>query len=243
MSTTGRHARAVADRAEWTVAIALKGLSDGKSRLSPFLSVAERAELVVAMASDVVAAVAASDAVREIVVVTPEIDLARRLGGDVVVLREWRASGLNDAYVRAREAVGRGPLALVAADLPRLRTADIDRVTSAAEGSATPVVVADCEGSGTTVLASTDATLLRPRFGVDSRAAHIAGGAEDVSAGFPPSVRHDVDTFASLAALCSGDAVGRATGDWLSRMSECLGDVCLPCPHDLVAAWAAGGVR
>ena len=243
MTTTGRHASTVARRAEWTVAIALKGLGDGKSRLSPFLSAAERAELVVAMASDVVAAVAASDTVREVVVVTPETGLAHRLGGDVVVLPERRASGLNDAYVRAREAVGRGPLALVAADLPRLRTADIDHLTSIAEGSTTPVVVADCEGSGSTVLAGTDATLLRPHFGLHSRAAHVAGGAEDVSAEFPPTARHDVDTFASLAALCVGDDVGRATGRWLARMGECLGDVCLPCPHDVVAARVAGGVR
>lgn len=239
MTTSGRHIRAVANRGEWTVAVALKGLADGKTRLSPYLSASERADLVVAMATDVVAAVSACDAVAQIVVVTPEIDLGGKLGGGVVVLPERRASGLNDAYRLAREAVGRGPLALVAADLPRLRTADVEWVTTAAERCATPVVVADCEGSGTTVLASVDATRLRPRFGTDSRAAHIAGGAEDVSAGCAPSVRHDVDTFASLAALCAGDVVGAASGRWLARMGECLGDVCLPCPHDVVPAWAA----
>lgn len=204
----------------WTLAIALKGLAGGKSRLRAHLSAGERAELVVAMASDVVAAARASAAFRRVLLVTPAPDLAWRLGSDVVVLPEQRASGLNDAYRRAIRAAGHRPLALVAADLPGLRPADLDQLAAAAEEVGSPVVVADCEGTGTTVLASTLPGRMNPRFGVDSRAAHVAGGATDVSEACSATMRHDVDAWASLASLGQNHAVGPATGRWLGVMSD-----------------------
>lgn len=198
----------------WTVAIALKGLAAGKSRLAPTVPAHERGELLVAMASDVVAAARASCAFRRILVVTPEPALAWRLGSCVVVLPERRASGLDDAYRRAIRAAGHGPLALVAADLPGLRADDLDHVAAVAEEIGGPVVVADHEGTGTTVLAGPVARYLEPRFGAGSRDAHVASGAVDVSHTCSQTVRHDVDTWAALAAMGSVD-VGPATGHWL----------------------------
>lgn len=224
-----------AESGPWTVAIALKGLAAGKSRLGPSLSVRERAELVVAMASDVVDAARASAAVGRILVVTPQLDLALRLGGDVVVLPEQHASGLNDAYARAIRATGHGPLALVAADLPLLRPADLEQVTTAAEEIGAPVVVADCEGSGTTVLASTVARRLSPRFGTGSLNAHTERGAVDISPSCTPTLRHDIDTPASLAALSAGEPIGPATGRWLlAGMRKRLVAPSAWCTHDLV---------
>jgi 2-phospho-L-lactate guanylyltransferase len=206
----------------WTVAIALKGLDEGKGRLAPNVSARERGELVVAMASDVVAAARGSRAFRRILVVTPEPALAWRLGSGVVALPERRASGLDEAYRRAIRATGHGPLALVAADLPGLRPADLDHVAALAEEVGGPVVVADHEGAGTTVLAGPVARCLEPRFGHGSRAAHVAAGATDVTHTCASSVRHDVDTWAGLAALGSVD-VGPATGQWLGQRTALVG--------------------
>ena len=206
----------------WTVAIALKGLAAGKSRLAPSVSARERGELVVAMASDVVAAARASTAFERILVVTPEPALAWRLGSGVVVLPERCASGLDDAYRRAIRATGHGPLALVAADLPGVTPDDLDHVAALAEEVCGPIVVADHEGTGTTVLADPVARCLEPRFGNGSRAAHVAAGAIDVSRTCAPTIRHDVDTWAGLAALGSVD-VGPATGRWLGQRSALVG--------------------
>jgi 2-phospho-L-lactate guanylyltransferase len=209
----------------WTIAIALKGLAAGKSRLSPHLTDRERADLVVAMAGDVVAAARASAAFGRILVVTPEPDLAWRLGSDVVVLPERRACGLDDAYRRAIRAAGHRPLALVAADLPGLRAEDLDLLVTTAEEVAGPVVVADTDGTGTTVLASTMPGRLEPRFGTGSRAAHVAGGAADISDACSSRLRHDVDTWAALTALGTDD-VGPHTRRWLGIVA----------PYDAVGA-------
>ena len=227
----------------WTVAIALKGLAEGKSRLSQDLSRRERAELVVAMASDVVDAARSSAACGRILIVTPEPELAWRFGSDVVVLPEQRASGLNDAYARAIRAAGHRPLALVAADLPGLRPVDLELVAEAAEDIEGPVVVADCEGSGSTVLASTVARRLDPRFGSDSLRAHTATGATDVSPSCAPSLRHDIDTLASLASLSYGDPVGPATGRWLAGMRERLATASAPCTHGRILERAGTAAR
>jgi hypothetical protein len=72
------------------------------------------------------------------------------------------------------------------------------------------------------VLAGPVARCLEPRFGTESRAAHVAAGASDVSRTCAPTVRHDVDTWASLAALGCVE-VGPATGRWLGQRSALVG--------------------
>lgn len=213
----------------WTVALALRPLGHGKSRLSPALTREERAELALAMAQDVIAAAVGTPDVSRVVVVTPDHHLADLLGDDATVLRERRASGLNEAYLRARQWVGSRPLALVAADLPQLCPDDLGAAFAAADELGRPVLVSDCEGVGTTLLAAARAARLRPRFGAGSRALHVADGAVDLSEQSRATIRHDVDTLAALLALRESRAVGEQTARWLDRRAGQLAAERLPC--------------
>ena len=215
----------------WTVALALRPLGQGKRRLSPHLTREERGELALAMGQDVIAATRATPSVGQVVVVTPDGQLADLLGRGVTVLRERRAAGLNEAYLRARQWAGERPLAFVAADLPQLRPDDLAAAFAAAEELAGPVMAADCEGVGTTLLAAARAGWLRPRFGPGSRVLHLADGVVDLSERSRATVRHDVDTLAALSALRESSEVGEMTARWLDRHAGQLLADRRPCPH------------
>lgn len=210
----------------WQVLVPLKRLAEAKSRLSD--DPEERRALAVAMARDTVEAVTASSCVAHVWVVTNEPDLpdALRLPGTTVVRQppELDAAGdpLNAALVAALRRVAShhagARVAIVAADLPALRTADLDEVlvTGAAHDAA---VVADHTGSGTTVLLGASADRLTPAFGRASLDRHLLMGATSIEAAL--SVRLDVDTAADLqAALRIG--VGSHTRDHLGHRARPL---------------------
>ena len=94
----------------WSVLIPVKVLAEAKSRLAS-LAGPRRAELALALASDTVTAVLASDAVARVIVITDDQDAAVALAalGALVVPDEPRA-GLNPA-LRHGAAVRRRPLA------------------------------------------------------------------------------------------------------------------------------------
>lgn len=195
---------------EWTVALAVKDLATAKSRLHA-VAPAPRADLVLSMFADVLLAVRGCALVRDCLVVTPDrrvATVARRWGA--LVLAE-SGPGLNAAWLVARAAAGSRPLALVMPDLPLLTSAGLARVLAEVPADR-PGFVADLSGHGTVLLASTDARLLRPKFGVDSAYRHREDGALDLTGHADPAIRCDVDTPTDLGALTPTPR--SATGDW-----------------------------
>ena len=74
-------------------------------------------------------------------------------------------------------------------------------------------IVGDVAGSGTTLLAAAGLASFDPVFGRNSRQAHVAAGAVDLTEAADRSVRRDVDTLDDLrdaARLGCGPATVRA---------------------------------
>ncbi|WP_280718471.1 2-phospho-L-lactate guanylyltransferase [Kitasatospora sp. MAP5-34] len=197
-----------AARGGWSLVLPVKPLALAKSRLGPFAG-ARRPELALAFALDTVTAALACPLVGRVLVVTQDTCAARQLArlGAVVVDGE-PDGGLNPALAHgaeyARRIAPRAPLAVLSADLPALRPAELARVLGAVP-PAGRAFLADTPGIGTTLLACSPGARLGPAFGGGSRARHAAGGAYEIGLPDVPSVRRDVDTGADLAeALALG---------------------------------------
>ncbi|MFD7501924.1 2-phospho-L-lactate guanylyltransferase [Streptomyces sp. NPDC059850] len=193
----------------WTLVVPLKPLSRAKSRLSDATGDALRPGLALAFAKDTVGAALASRRVGGVTVVTDDPLAARELATlGARILPDTPGRGLNAALTHGARTVREGrPRAFVAAlnaDLPALRTADLDQVLEAAAGFPR-AFLADAAGVGTTLLAASPGTDLAPAFGGASRARHRASGAYEIELPGVDSVRRDVDTGEDLrAALALG---------------------------------------
>jgi len=200
----------------WSVIVPLKQTSLGKSRLAG-LTAEQRHDLALAFTLDTVTAAASTVGVRRVVVVTNDPDAAafERIGAEV--LPDRPDAGLNPAFVHGAHHVMQadpdaGLLAL-AGDLPALTTDVLSSVLRAAPAGRW--FVADTAGTGTTLLGATEARL-SPAFGPHSRAAHRAGGAQEVDLPGIARLRRDVDTEVDLwDAVRLG--VGAHTQEALSR--------------------------
>ena len=185
----------------WSVLMPVKVLAEAKSRLAS-LAGPRRAELALALASDTVTAVLASDAVARVIVITDDQDAAPVLAalGALVVPDEPRA-GLNPALRHgARYAAARWPgdgMAALSADLPALRPEQIGQALRAAAAWPT-AFVADAAGDGTTLYAARAGAAFQPAFGLASRARHAAGGAVELGLDGIGGLRRDVDTPSDL---------------------------------------------
>lgn len=192
----------------WSVVIPVKVLAQAKSRLAT-LGDERRAELALAMAADTVTAVLAADQAARVIVVTDDQvagDALASLGAKVVP--DKPADGLN-AALRHGAAVAAtnwpfGGVAALFADLPALRTAELDRALQAA--AAWPnAFVADAPGDGTTLYTAAPGAAFAPAYGLASRARHAATGAKELDLESVPGLRRDVDT---LEDLCAAAAIG-----------------------------------
>ena len=141
----------------WSVVIPVKVLARAKSRLAGLAGPA-RSELALAMAADTVRAAAACPAVAAVVVVTDDPAAASTLGA--LGARWWPTSRTPGSTRPSRTArPWPRPLArlrarpALAADLPALRPAELDRGLRAA-AQWPEAFVADAEGSGTTLYAA-----------------------------------------------------------------------------------------
>ena len=201
------------------VLVPLKPTVSGKSRLGS-LGEDVRQELYAAFAEDTVAAVQACARVAAVLVVTDDATVAQRMRGLGVDAVPDGASTLNESLVQAaaelrRRAPSLRPVAMCG-DLPALRpdelTAALDEVPHDQAG-----FVGDANGTGTTLYTAERGELFRPRFGIGSRAAHLADEAVELAVSRLPSVHLDVDTPEDLlAALRLG--VGRSTSAVATRL-------------------------
>ncbi len=192
----------------------------GKSRLRGAVDAARHPGLVLALASDTLAAVTSAARVRRVLLVAADPDAVAALAefGVEIVAEEGR--GLN-AALRQGEALLRaadpgGVVGALQADLPALRAGDLGDALAEAAGHR--AFVADRQGTGTTLLLSAPGAPLDPHFGTGSARAHEHSGALAVT-GAVASLRSDVDTPGDLAHVCAL-GVGKHT-------AALLGDPCV----------------
>ncbi len=186
----------------WSVVVPVKPLDRAKSRLHE-LPASLRAELVLAMAVDTVAAAVGCASVAAVYVVTDDPLVGPAvLGLGAVVVPDVPDAGLNPALeygatmaARARPDCG---VAALAADLPALTSAGLEAALAGA-GRHARALATDGRG-GTTLLAVGSGLPLRPEFGEGSEGRHIRGGAVALAVTGAEGLRIDVDTAADLAA-------------------------------------------
>ncbi len=195
----------------WSIVVPVKRLEVAKTRLRAAVPGVEHDRLVLALCLDTVSAALQCPAVGRVVTVTDDPRAAeslRALGAQVV--SDEPATGLNPALehgaARAAAMAPADPVAVISADLPALRPAELAAALAAAAGHPRSFV-SDAAGEGTTLLAVTAGTALEPAYGPGSREAHAASGAVELI-GEWPSLRRDVDTAADLAAA-AGLGLGR----------------------------------
>jgi 2-phospho-L-lactate guanylyltransferase len=103
-------------------------------------------------------------------------------------------------------------VAALSADLPALRPAELDLALQAA-AAYDRAFLADAAGTGTVLLTARPGHELRPEYGPDSRQAHVASGAHDLTLEIGeavPGLRRDVDTVTDLSTA-AGLGIGPAT--------------------------------
>lgn len=183
----------------WIALIPLKPPAEGKQRLSGRLDPAARARLGRAMFHHVAAEIGAVPRIGTTVVLsrtTPE----RWAGGWV----KDRGGGLNAELEDARKSLGRGPLLVIHADLPLLRSADVELLLADAEAAGL-AIAPDRHGSGTNALALADDRPFAFQFGTDSFVAHRAQAGARCRVLTRQGLALDVDTPDDLdAALRCG---------------------------------------
>ncbi|MET8948566.1 2-phospho-L-lactate guanylyltransferase [Streptomyces sp. NPDC004542] len=201
----------------WTAIIPVKPFSVGKSRLGPATVYRER--LARAFFLDTLDAVLSALSVSRVIVVTGGEDAAAdAVSRNAEVVHDASGGGLNRAIVRgvtsARRTRAGSAVAVVTADLPCLRAADLDTVLRAAHHHPR-AFVADHTDRGTTVLTAQRGHRLRPAFEGPSRRRHLDSGAVELRLRHAPSARLDVDTIEDLGAAADF-GVGAHTAELLA---------------------------
>jgi len=179
-----------------------RGLAAAKTRLAPVLDDGEREALALRLLRQVLQV--AREACADVVVISPSAALEPVVGAAGARLVVQRGMGLNAGLDQARaEALSDGVTTLVVlhGDLPNLLADDVRALITAAPTTGL-AIAPDRAGSGTNGLALTPPDVIAFRFGIGSRAAHLAAAAE---AGVPavevhrPGLAFDLDTPADLA--------------------------------------------
>jgi 2-phospho-L-lactate/phosphoenolpyruvate guanylyltransferase len=179
----------------------VKGTPAAKSR---FGDVADRERLALAIALDTVTAALAAPGVAQVVVVTSEAASVSFDETDAFVVIE-EGTGLASAIATGIETAndfsepGRG-VAILLGDLPALRPDELGTALLAATRY-DRAMVADAEGTGTTLTTAADGHTHAQRFGVGSAAAHRAEGYVPLDISPDSGLRTDVDTPEALTAL------------------------------------------
>ncbi|MBW9120117.1 2-phospho-L-lactate guanylyltransferase [Microbacterium trichothecenolyticum] len=184
----------------WVVVIPVKRAAHGKSRLD--VPGADRADLARAIALDTIEAAARCELVLQVVVVSDDPVLARE-SAMIPALRfvpEGETRGLDAAVATGMTAIdpdGRMPRAALLGDLPSLRPVDLADALQAA-ASVDRAVVADAEGTGSTLVTAAPGVAWTSSFGDGSFARHVALGCQALAVTDASTLRRDVDTAAQL---------------------------------------------
>ncbi|MGH3577526.1 MAG: 2-phospho-L-lactate guanylyltransferase [Mycobacterium sp.] len=197
--------------------IAVKRVSDAKTRLAPVFSAQTRENVVLAMLADTLTAAANVGSLRCITVITPDdaaAAVAADLGADVLPdpTPQGHPDPLNNAIAAAERVVAESVsnIVVLQGDLPALQTQELTEAIAAARHHKRSFV-ADRLGTGTAALCAFG-TALDPRFGPDSSARHRRSGAIELTGAWP-GLRCDIDTPDDLTVarrLGVGPATTRA---------------------------------
>lgn len=203
--------------------VPIKAGGQVKSRLSPVLSPEERRELGLAMAADVLAALAGVPALQERFVVTgDEAATALAVEHGFSVLAEPEPVGYRSAAQMAMALVAaNGAVAALClpADLPLLAEADIEALIAAIAEAPSVALAPSRDEGGTNAVALAPPDLMDLQFGPDSFHRHLRDAQ---TAGLQPIVLRrpnlalDVDTPEDLRALIARRPGGR-TGAYLEQ--------------------------
>ncbi len=208
----------------WAVIIPVKPTAIGKSRLE--IPGVDRVTLARAIALDTIAAAVACPAVAQVHVVTDDGALVA-LAFDIPGLRftseddgTSTARGIDPAVAVGARRAGEGmPRAALLGDLPALRTEDLEAALVSAS-AVDRAVVADAEGTGTTLVTAGRGIALETSFGAGSFARHVALGCVPLAIADSSTLRRDVDTAEQLdaaAALGVGPRTARVLAAQISR--------------------------
>jgi 2-phospho-L-lactate guanylyltransferase len=217
---------------DWVVLVPIKRFSDGKRRLGER---PDRPALAEAFARDTLDAVAASQHVRMLLVVTDDPQLVDDLSLPVAVtVVTQQAPGLNNAIATGlRVANDRWPdwgQAVLTGDLPALTPEDLERTLEIA-GEIPLGVVSDAHGTGTVLLTGQPGVPLLPAFGVGSAMRHRDLGHRLIRG--TERLRRDVDTQEDLeVAMRLG--VGRHTSAVLTATQREAGFRAVTVPPRMV---------
>ena len=202
--------------------VPVKRLGYALGRLSRTLDRPERRVLQSAMLGDVLAALAGSTRLGEIVVVTSDARaraVAESVGARTVPDHD-PPQGINAAVSLGIDALDAHSALVVVSDLPLITAADVDHLIGAAPEGDAVVLARSEDGTGTNAMLITPPEALVPQLGPDSLAHHLAQAAV---LGIPAEVVHhpgialDVDTPGDLAELVRREPEG-ATGRALARL-------------------------
>ncbi|MEM2192790.1 MAG: 2-phospho-L-lactate guanylyltransferase [Candidatus Hadarchaeales archaeon] len=206
----------------WAI-IPVKKLENAKSGLRRAMKDEARRRLVLAMLSDVFHACKGWRGVEEILVVSPDeivLEFAEKNG--VHPLKE-QGLGLNEAIkfaVRYAERNGAQGVLILPADLPLLRTADLEQIISmGGEGGA---VIAPSKANGTNALFLSPPGCIEPRFGGESFPKHLQEAEHrgiDVKIYNSPTVALDVDSPEDLQVV-EVKGSGTETAKVISSMKD-----------------------
>jgi 2-phospho-L-lactate guanylyltransferase len=189
--------------------VPIKSFDVAKQRLSDSLALGGRRSLVQAMFSDVLGALRHTEEVERIAVVTADIAAGSVATGDkMVVLHDGLSAGQSAATeIGIRYALDQGfeRVLLVPGDTPLLKPPELDEMLARCERDEISVaIVPDRHGTGTNGLLITPPDAFRPSFGEGSLERHLTQARERElvhRVETLPSLEHDVDTPADLAAL------------------------------------------
>jgi 2-phospho-L-lactate guanylyltransferase len=185
----------------------VKRFAEAKQRLATGIDDARRVELVAAMFSDVLDAIAEARTIDRTIVVSGDPvaqEIAAAAGAEVVPdpADEGHVEAVLAGIARA-EAEHATCVVLLPGDCPLLDPRELDRLLTGVPDSYV-AVVPDRHGTGTNALVLAPPSAIRPAFGEGSRARHVAAARE---AGIPFGVEElaslalDLDTPADIVAL------------------------------------------
>jgi 2-phospho-L-lactate/phosphoenolpyruvate guanylyltransferase len=204
------------DRSRLWAVLPVKDRGYAKQRLASVLSAKERRELFGAMLEDVLFAVAASEGLAGILLVTRDPkarELARRYGAEVLADASRGHTAASSLGARALAQQGVAGMVQVPADVPLITPGDIAALLQA-HGDAPAVTLAPSRDErGSNAVACSPPDLLPLRFGDDSffphlRRARALGIAPQVVR--RPGLALDIDTPEDLAAFVAAPSPTRA---------------------------------
>jgi 2-phospho-L-lactate/phosphoenolpyruvate guanylyltransferase len=191
----------------WAV-VPLKNTTEAKQRLAGVLGAALRRQLALAMAHDVLSALAASPGLAGLAVVTldPAVNaLARRFGARV--LTEGAADGQSaavNAAARTLSLEGGEAMLTIPGDVPLIIPQEVEQVIAAHDRRPDFVIAPAHDGRGSNAVLCAPPDVVTLRFGDDSFLPHLATAR---ALGLEPKIVHlagiglDIDHPRDLAAF------------------------------------------